>query len=271
MAENHAAEPGDLAYLVGPRGQTFTIQLKAGEQLHSMHGILHHDALIGSVWGSQVETHLGKRFTLLQPALDDLLRDIERNTQVVYPKDIGYILLNLGIGPGSQVLEAGTGSGALTVAVAHAVGPQGHVFSYERRLEIQAVASRNLARLGLAERVTLRLRDIAEGFDEIDMPAVFLDLPSPENYLAQVRAALQPGGFFGCLLPTTNQVSILLTALKTVDFGFVEVSEILHRYYLPVASRLRPADTMTAHTGFLIFARKLAAGQLTEVEAEDHA
>lgn len=80
------AQSGDLAYLVGPRGQTFTIQLKSGEQLHSMHGILSHDALIGVVWGSQVETHLSKRFTLLQPALDDLLRDIERNTQVVIPK-----------------------------------------------------------------------------------------------------------------------------------------------------------------------------------------
>ncbi len=216
------AQSGDLAYLVGPRGQTFTIQLKSGEQLHSMHGILSHDALIGVVWGS-------------------------------------------------QVLEAGTGSGAMTVALAHAVGPQGHVFSYERRPEVQAVARRNLVRLGLADRVTLTLRDITDGFDETDMQSIFLDLPSPENYLVQARTALQPGGFFGSLLPTTNQVSILLTALKTVDFGLVEVSEILHRYYIPAASRLRPADTMTAHTGFLIFARKLAAGQAAEIEAEEHA
>src|SRR3990172_720814 len=262
------ARPGDLAYLVAPRGQTFTIQLKPGEQLHSMHGILNHDAVIGAVWGSQVETHLGKRFTLLQPALDDLLREIERNTQVVYSKDIGYILLNLGVGSGSQVLEAGTGSGALTVALAHAAGPQGHVFSYERRAEIQSMARRNLERLGMAERVTLTLRDIGEGFDQTDMQSVFLHLPNPEAYLPQTRAALQPGGFFGSLLPTTNQVSILLTALKTVDFGFVEVSEILHRYYIPAASRLRPLDTMTAHTGFLIFARKLEAGQAAELETE---
>ena len=263
------AKSGDLAYLVGPRDQTFTVLLKPGEQVHSMHGILKHDAIIGSAWGSQVETHLGKRFTLLQPALDDLLRDIERNTQVVYPKDIGYILLNLGIGPGSRVLEAGTGSGALTVAMAHAVGPHGHVFSYERRAEVQAMARRNLERLGLAERVTLILRDIAQGFAQTDVPAIFLDLPTPELYLQQVRAALQDGGFLGSLLPTTNQVSILLTALKTADFGFVEVSEILHRYYVPAAARLRPADTMTAHTGFLIFARKLAAGLAAEREPQE--
>jgi len=95
---------------------------------------------------------------------------------------------------------------------------------------------------------------------------ILLDLAGKRAYLPQTRAALQPGGFFGSLLPTTNQVSILLTALKTVDFGFVEVSEILHRYYIPAASRLRPVDTMTAHTGFLIFARKLARGRAADVE-----
>lgn len=262
-------QSGDLVYLVGPRGQTFTIQLTPGEELHSMHGLLKHDDLIGIDWGTQVLTHLGKGFTLLQPALDDLLRDLERNTQVVYPKDLGYILLNLGIGPGSQVLEAGTGSGALTVALAHFVGAHGHIFSYERRAEVQAVALANLQRLGLAERVTLKLRDAAEGFDETNMHAVFLDLPGAELYVAQTRAALQPGGFFGSLLPTTNQVSVLITALHTQDFGFIEVSEILHRHYKPVASRLRPADTMTAHTGFLIFARKLAAGVAADHLQED--
>ncbi|MEX1247632.1 MAG: tRNA (adenine-N1)-methyltransferase [Anaerolineales bacterium] len=267
-AQSNRAEPGDLAFLIGPRGQTVTVVLKPGERIETMHGILKHDELIGLVWGHQVHTHLGKTFTLLQPALDDLLRDIERSTQIVYPKDIGYILLNLAVGPGSQVLEAGTGSGALTVALAHAVGPQGHVFSYERRAEAQALAAANLKRLGLAEQVTLKVRDIGEGLDESDMHAVFLDLPNPEDYLAQARAALQPGGFFGSILPTTNQVTLLITALRKNDFGFIEVSEILHRYYRPVATRLRPADTMAAHTGFLIFGRKLAIGQAAH-EFED--
>lgn len=235
--------------------------LQPGQRVESMHGFIKHEDLIGCEWGSLVSTHLGKTFIMLQPALDDLLRDIDRASQVVYPKDIGYILLNLGVGPGSRVLEAGTGSGAMTVALAHAVGPQGHVYSYERRSEVQEIAKRNLQHFGLAERVTFTLADIATGFAERDLPAVFLDLPDPENYLAQVRAALQPGGFFGCILPTTNQVSLLLTALNEYQFGFVEVSEILHRYYKPVADRLRPADTMNAHTGFLIFARRLAEGQ----------
>jgi tRNA (adenine57-N1/adenine58-N1)-methyltransferase len=267
METGSHAKAGDLAQLLGPRGNRMTVLLKPGDRVETMHGMIPHETIIGAEWGQDISTHLGKTFTLLQPALDDLLRDIERSTQVVYPKDIGYILLSLGVGPGNQVLEAGTGSGALTVALAHAVGPTGHVFSYERRPEVQATARENLSHFGFAERVTLKVRDVEEGFDEHELRAVFLDLPNPESYLAQVRAALQPGGFFGALLPTTNQVSLLLAALKENDFGYVEVSEILHRYYKPVADRLRPVDTMNAHTGFLIFARLLADESSRRLEA----
>src|SRR3990172_2848151 len=258
MASGRTAQPGDVVQLLGRKGNRMTVLLQPGQRVETMHGMITHEQIIDAEWGSDVSTHLGKTFALLQPALDDLLRDIERNTQVVYPKDIGYILLSLGVGPGSEVLEAGTGSGAMTVALAHAVGPTGHVFSYERRPDVQAVARGNLERFGFADRVTLKIRDIADGFDEKNLSTIFLDLPNPEEYLSQVRAALQPGGFFGAILPTTNQVSLLLTALKTHGFGLVEVSEILHRYYKPVAERLRPVDTMNAHTGFLIFARLLA-------------
>ena len=128
MKSSSRAQVGDLAQLLGPRGNHMTVLLKPGEHVEAMHGMIPHEAIIGTEWGQDVSTHLGKTFTLLQPALDDLLRDIERNTQVVYPKDIGYILLNLGVGPGSQVLEAGTSSGAMTVTLAHAVGPNGHVY-----------------------------------------------------------------------------------------------------------------------------------------------
>jgi len=269
MAAGSRAQAGDLAQLLGPRGNRMTVLLKPGQRVETMHGMILHEQIIGTEWGCDVSTHLGKTFTLLQPALDDLLRDIERNTQVVYPKDIGYILLNLGVGPAIQVLEAGTGSGAMTVALAHAVGPNGHVYSYERRADIQEIARGNLERFGFLDRVSLKIRDIAEGFDEKELRAVFLDLPNPEDYMSQVRSALQPGGFFGAILPTTNQVSLLLSALKQNNFGYVEVSEILHRYYKPIAERLRPVDTMTAHTGFLIFARLLS--NLAKVGLEDDA
>lgn len=262
QGENDNIQAGDLVQLVSPKNKSTIVMLEPGQRVETMHGILQHDDLIGAQWGSQAESHLGKSFTLLQPALDDLLRDVRRSTQVVYPKDLGYILVSMGIGPGQQVLEAGTGSGALTIALAHAVGPDGHVFSYEQRPETSKLALSNLQRYGLEPRVTLKVRDIAEGFDERGLRAVFLDVPNPEDHLPQVRAALRPGGFFGCILPTVNQVVLLLEALKQQGLGFVEVSEILHRYYKPVANRLRPADTMNAHTGFLIFARCLQAKEL---------
>jgi tRNA (adenine57-N1/adenine58-N1)-methyltransferase len=253
------SKEGDLAQLVGSRGKPITVRLKPGERVQSTHGILQHDDLIGRKWGIRVMSHLGKSFTLLQPALDDLIRGLRRNTQILYPKDIGYILISMGIGPGQNVLEAGTGSGALTIALAYAVGSEGKVYSYEKRPETQTLALSNVEGLGLADRVSFKVRDIAEGFDETGVQALYYDLPNPQDYLSQAREALQAGGFFGAILPTTNQVSVLISALKKEHFSFIEVSEILHRYYNANARRLRPADSMTGHTGYLVFARRLSA------------
>jgi tRNA (adenine57-N1/adenine58-N1)-methyltransferase len=155
------------------------------------------------------------------------------------------------------VLEAGTGSGAFTTALAWAVGPGGHVYSYDIRPEMQNLARKNLERLGLLERVTLKERDIAEGFDEQGVDALFLDLPNPYEFLPQVRQALKSGGYFGSILPTTNQVSRLIFVFHANGFAFVDVCEVILRYYKPVADRLRPVDRMVAHTGYLIFARAL--------------
>jgi tRNA (adenine57-N1/adenine58-N1)-methyltransferase len=212
--------------------------------------VLNHDDLIGLPWGTQVFSHIRSSFFLLQPSLADLLQDTKRNTQIMYPKDIGYILVSMGIGPGQQVLEAGTGSGALTTALAWCVGPQGRVISYETRVEMQNLAQKNLERLGLADRVTFKLRDIQAGFDEQGVDSLFLDLPNPYDYISQVREALKPGGFFGSILPTYNQVSNLLVALHRGYFGFVEVCEVILRHYKAVPDRLRPTDRMVAHTGF---------------------
>jgi tRNA (adenine57-N1/adenine58-N1)-methyltransferase len=255
------AQAGDLAQLVSPTNKLFIVRLQSGEEFHTHRGILKFDDLIGLPWGSEVFTHSGKSYLLLQPSLADILQEIKRNTQILYPKDIGYILLTMGIGPGAHVVEAGTGSGALTTAMAWAVGEQGHIYSYEAKPENQKLARKNLERLGFLERVTLKQRDIAEGFDETGVDALFLDLPNPYDYLAQVRRALKPGGFFGTILPTTNQVILLLDAFYPYNFAFVDVCEILLRYYKPVADRFRPADRMVAHTGFLIFARPLLGEQ----------
>jgi tRNA (adenine57-N1/adenine58-N1)-methyltransferase catalytic subunit len=251
------SQPGDLALLVGLRHKHFIFPLVPGGMFHTHRGILNHDDLIGKPWGSQVFSHQGSPFFLLQPSLADLLVDLKRSTQIMFPKDIGFILTSLSIGPGQTVLEAGTGSGSMTVALAFAVGPQGKVITYERRPEFQNLARKNLERLGLDGRVEFKLADIADGFSETTADALFLDLPNPWDYISQVRQALKPGGFFCNLVPTFNQVERLLYSLRRENFAFVEVCELLMRYYKPEPTRLRPTNRMVAHTGYLIFARRI--------------
>jgi tRNA (adenine57-N1/adenine58-N1)-methyltransferase len=249
------AQPGSIIQLVGRDQKYIIVRLQPGDELHTHRGVLTHDALIGQELGSEVVTHLGHPFLLLEPSTDDLIREIKRVSQIMYPKDIGFILMKLSVRPGITIVEAGTGSGALTTVLAQAVGPTGHVISYEVRADHQNLAKKNIARVGLSEQVTFKLRDIAEGFDETDVDALFLDVQNPWDYTDQARRALKGGGFFGSLVPTTNQVSTLLVALQRSSFEFVEVCEVLIRYYKPVPERLRPTDRMIAHTGFLIFGR----------------
>lgn len=256
MEENlRETKIGDLAMLVSGDRKQFFINLEPGEILQTHRGILKHDDLIGIPWGSELRSHLDARYHIFEPTLRDLLLQIKRHSQIIYPKDIGYILLRLSVGPGKTVIEAGTGSGALTTALAWTVGPNGKVISYDRRADMQDLARRNLEKVGLLERVDLRQRDIAEGFDEQDAEALFLDLPSPHTFIPQARAALRNGGILGVIVPTTNQVNVLLESLQRHDFDRVEVCEILLRFYKAVPERFRPVDRMIAHTGFLIFAR----------------
>ena len=250
-------QTGDLVQLVGLRHKSFIFPLLEGGEFQTHRGILKHDDLIGLPWGTQVFSHIGAPFFLLQPSIADLLLDLKRNTQILYPKDIGFILFTMGIGPGQKVLEAGTGSGSMTIALAYAVGAQGQVVSYEQREEMQKLARKNLNRTGLASRVDFKLRDIQEGFDETDADALFLDVPNPYDYIPQARAALKPGGFFGCIIPTANQAELLLRALRRNRFAFIEMCEVSLRYYKPEPTRLRPTDRMVAHTGFLIFVRRI--------------
>ncbi len=254
---DNVAKDGDLAQLVGLRHKNYIIRLRAGSDLHTHRGVLKHDDIIGLPWGSQIFSHLGSPFFLLQPSLSDILRDIPRVTQILYPKDIGFIILSMGIGEGQHILEAGSGSGAFTAALAYYVGANGHVTSYEGREQMHLMAKKNLTRLQLIDRVTLKLQNIESGFEEKNVDACFLDLPSPEKYVAQVSDALKSGGFFGCILPTVNQSIGLLEELRNHDFAFIEHCETFLRYYRPEPNRLRPVDRMVAHTGFLIFARSV--------------
>jgi tRNA (adenine57-N1/adenine58-N1)-methyltransferase len=262
MSLKATAQAGDTALLVSAQNKRYMLRLKPEDQLQTHRGVINHTDLIGLPWGSKVYSHLGSGYLLLQPSTADLMIEIKRNTQIMYPKDVGFVLVSLGIGPGKQVIEAGTGSGSLTTALAFAVGSSGHVYSYDSRPEMQNLALKNLERVGLAEQVTFISRDIIDGFDETNIDALFLDVPNPYDYLSQASRALKPGGFFGSILPTTNQVSKLLIALHRENFAFIDVCETMLRYYKAVPERLRPTDRMVAHTGFLIFARLIQEGAL---------
>lgn len=257
-------QEGDLIQLVSPTNKVYISRLIPGGSLQTHRGVIKFDDLIGLPWGIQISSHLGSAYYLLQPSLGVLIQEIKRNTQIMYPKDIGYILVSLGIGPGSTIIEAGTGSGALTTAFAWAVGTQGRVYSYEVRQEIQNLAQKNLDRLGLLGQVDLKLKDVIYGFDEKNVDVVFLDLPNPYDFMPQAKEAMVPGGFFGSLVPTVNQVERLLAALHDHQFAFVDVCEILLRFYKPNPVRLRPTDRMVAHTGYLIFARNIIRPVLLE-------
>ena len=253
---------GDQIQLIlsSSRGlKSYILKLESGRKLETHKGVLLHSDLIGRSYGSTVLSHLGTEFLLLKPSTSELARTLKRRSQIIFPKDIGLILLKLSIEPCQQVIEAGTGSGALTLALARAVGPTGQVISYDVRHDMQSLARSNLEMAGLIERVILKTRDVSEGFDETEAPALFLDVPRPWDLLSQVHNALQGGGFFGALVPTTNQVVNLLEGLKRESFAATEVVEVLLRRYKTLAARLRPEDRMVAHTGYLVFARSVLA------------
>jgi tRNA (adenine57-N1/adenine58-N1)-methyltransferase len=254
-----ALHEGDLVMLLSQDRKQFLVRLCRGELLQTHRGRILHDDLLSGGYGIEARSHLGYAFAVLEPSVSDMIGKLKRTTQIMFPKDIAYTLFRLNIVPGSRVIEAGTGSGGFALAAARLLGPRGRLYSYEVRADIQRLAQTNLDSLGLTPRVEFKLRDIDEGFDETGVDAVFLDLRSPWLYLPQVAAALKDSGFFGAILPTTNQVVRLLQGLEMQhSFGQIEVEEVLVRPYKAVPGRFRPLDRMVAHTGYLIFARKVS-------------
>lgn len=247
---------GDLIILVTPKGKRILRRLEEGGDIHGNDGVLSASDIAAAEYGRTVFTRQGYPYRLMRPSLYDLVRGVKRQTQVLYPKDIGYICMRLGVGNGTRVIEAGSGSGALTMALSWFSGEAGHVYTYEARPEFYALAGRNLAWAGLGGNVTRYNRDIAEGFIEAGADALFLDVRTPWEYLDNALAAVRPGARFAFFLPTVNQVSELLRAMETRAFADTEVEEVFVRRWKALADRLRPEDRMIAHTGFLIFARQ---------------
>jgi tRNA (adenine57-N1/adenine58-N1)-methyltransferase len=248
----------EFVLLISPKGKRYLRKLDPKDALHTNDGKLEMAVVAEAGFGAVVKTHMGRRYQILRPTIYDIVKNLRRQTQIIYPKDIGYILMRLGVGPGSTVVEAGSGSGSMTLSLAWSVGPTGRVHTYERREEFSKLNARNVRWAGLDDgRVVHAVRDVEEeGFDVQSADAVFLDMRTPWTCLDAAEKALAPGGPIGFLLPTTNQVCELLAALEGRAYAEVEVCEIMLRRHKPVAERFRPEDRMVAHTGYLIFARK---------------
>lgn len=254
---------GDIALLVlyGKKGRPkkFLVTVKSGKVLHTHKGSVDLSNLIGKEWGCVVETSKGERVEVHKPTIADHIEKIGRVTQVIYPKDAGFMILKSGVKPGDTVVEVGTGSGAFTIALSTFLGPEGKLYSYEVRRESLEAAERNIKLLKL-NNVFLKLKDAKEGIEESNVDAVFLDIPDPWELLPQIHEKLRPNGAFIAFVPSCEQISRTVMKAREVGFGLIEVHEIMDREYESDERRTRPHPRMIGHTGFIIIGRKISRG-----------
>ena len=256
-----AFDAGDRVLLVDAKRRRHLITLSAGGEFHTHAGVLPHDTIIGEPEGVTVRTTLGSRLVAVRPTLSDYVLEMPRGAQVIYPKDLGPILMLADVFPGARVLESGVGSGALTLALLRAVGSAGHVTGYEIRDDFARRAQANVEGfLGPDQPLTVEVRDVYEGIELDDLDRVMLDLPEPWRVVKHAEAALHPGGILFAYLPTIGQVARLREELAGSAFGMVESLEVLQRTWHVDGQSVRPDHRMVAHTGFLTHARLLAPG-----------
>ena len=249
---------GDLVLIWHPdkRRDSFLVKMQRGMVQGTHFGQIYHDELMRHDYGEGLMTPKGEVYYLLRPALAEFTRRLKRQTQIIFPKDAGFIIQHLNIFPGCTVVECGTGSGSLCCTFAHFVGDTGKVCTYDRRPEFSKLARDNAERWGVAHRIEFNVRSLDLGFKERNADAVFLDVPTPWDHIDKAYEALAPGNHLGVLVPTTNQVSDTLAEMEKFGFVDVKVSELMLRYYKTDPNRIRPEDLMTGHTGFLIFGVK---------------
>jgi tRNA (adenine57-N1/adenine58-N1)-methyltransferase len=248
-------EGDDVLLFWDPRRQ-WLLNIEKDRQFHTHKGIVKLGDVVGKRYGDSIRSSLGLTFLILRPTTYDFLSHVARPTQVMYPKDIGLVLLKLGLCSGKTVIEAGTGSGAMTIAMANAVKPNGHVYSYEIRSSFLESARRTLRRASLGEYVTLKQQDAKEGFKEREVDAALIDLGEPWAVIPHVWDALRGGAPMSSFSPTVNQVERTVTSLRG-RFANIQSYECFLREIRAEEGKTRPATVMVAHTGYLTFASKV--------------
>ena len=237
------------------RRRRWLIRPKDTPKLHTHLGILDVSALVGSEFGVHAATTLGDDLLILKPTIEDLVMKLSRKTQVIYPKDLGLMVVKLGIHSGSRVVETGTGSGATTALLAYLVQPGGMVYTYEINPEFQENARKNLQRLGLDGYVTFKSADSRKGFDIDGMDAGILDVGDPWEVVASMKAALKPSSPMAAVTPTMNQAEKLVQKMNEEGFASVETVEVMLRHLEARVGMTRPSNVMVGHTAYLVFGR----------------
>jgi tRNA (adenine57-N1/adenine58-N1)-methyltransferase len=253
-------QDGEQVLLIDQRGRRHLFMLRKGETFHSDRGWVAHDAIIGQPDGSWVRTSKGTRYVVLRPTLSEYVLDMPRGAQVIYPKDLAMVMFWADIYPGARVLEAGMGSGALTLALLRAVGPAGRVISYEQREDFARRALANIQlRMGEVSTLAVRLRPVEEGLaEEEPVDRAVFDLPEPWRLVEPVARVLRSGGIFLSYVPTIIQSHQLSEALRRhPGYTLVETFETLFRPWNIENTSVRPFHRMVAHTGFITVARRV--------------
>ena len=248
---------GDTVALKAMGSAAILVSLARGPTRLGHDGVIDLTGQIGEAPGATV-TWLGKTYRVVRPSLSDLFGAVRRGAQIVTPKDAAHLLYLAGVTAGSRVAEAGSGSGALTIALAHAVGTEGHVTSFDRRADFLEAARANVARCGLAARVTFRERDVArDGIDLTGLGSIVLDLPEPWAVLATAHSALAVGGYVATYTPTYNQLERTVQEARALGYDEVRAVELLERGLHVGDGGTRPSFEMLGHTGFLASGRRV--------------
>jgi tRNA (adenine57-N1/adenine58-N1)-methyltransferase len=259
-------QDGDRVHLVDKKGRHYALTVKAGEVFQYSGQTLTHDTLIGKPDGSPVTLSAGKQMVALLPTLGEYVLKMPRGAQVIYPKDLAIITIWADVYPGARVFEAGTGSGALTMALLRAVGPRGAVVSYEAREDFARTAMKNIERyLGAVPNLVIEKRDVYDGIEpaegEPSFDRIVLDLAEPWRVVPHALKALRSGGVYLSYVPTVPQVVQTVEALeRTGTFGLITTFETLLRTWNVQGRSVRPDHRMVAHSGFITVARKLEPG-----------
>lgn len=255
--QQHTFQEGDRVLIVTEKKKRYMVQLRSGKKFHTSEGFIDLSNLIGQPSGCVLHSNTGAVMHVFKPTFLDLLMFLPRTTQIVYPKDLGYIAAVSGVGPGYRVVEAGTGTGVLAAFLTYLVRPTGRVYSYDVRLENIETATVRMRQLGLLDYIELKQGDVCEKIVEKELDAAVIDIPEPWRAVQSCYDALKPSGVWVSLSPTVEQVVQTYEALEAGGFSDLSCVELLLRNMRVKRGMTRPEFLMRGHTTYLVTARKI--------------